>query len=936
MDKLNMNLEFTRPYVLIFIPIVIALLIWSARKMRITDKVKRIKYTTFRCMVLTLLLLALSGMQIKWSSKEVTTIFVVDCSDSVAAYESEAEQFIKDALKKMPNNNKAGVISFGKNAVVEKFVSDSKNFSGFEGTPIKTATDLETALTSAMTLFDDKSGKRIVLITDGAQNQGEVQKLSKTIVAENISFSVVKLDQSTTDEVYVEKAVLPEKINVGEMFNVTVTIQSNVKTSATVTLLSGSKVKEQVSVDLQVGENKFIFRDKQTETGLKAYRVVVSPKKDTISLNNEYVGFTQVKEGEKILLIEGKEEEGAEFAKILAANQYNYEVTTPKYAPKSLSKLNEYKAVILLNAHYDDFNQGFVANVESYVKDYAGGLIAIGGEDSFALGGYRDTSLEKVLPVYMDLKGEKEIPKMAMAMVIDHSGSMSAEAGGVTALDLAKQAAVEALDNLRKTDEVGVLVFDDKYTWNVKMQSAAKKDSIASSIARIEIGGGTSIYPALDEAVKQMKKSDAKLKHIILLTDGEDGYREYDGLLKDMNKNNITLSTVAVGDGADVDIMEYLAQRGKGRYYQSTIDSGIPRIFAKEIFLSMKSYLINEEFTPVITSQSNILDGVVDNGMPSLLGYIAATPKETATTILESHLGDPILTTWQYGLGKTVAWNSDGENKWTGNYANWEPYQAMWKNIIDSVITDTDLGADEITVTQEGANAVIHYKNSQYQKNEEMSVFYTSQTGKNQEVKLDLVGVGEYKATLPLEDLGVYNINIRGNKDGKVTKMINTAVAMQYSPEYQFQSDTTVLNRLVEAVNGRFITKPKEVFQDKIKQEKAYQSLVTLFVLLGMFWFMIDILSRRLNLHLVEDGVEFVMKAIDKKKEEKKQKSGIKAKAVVKEKVESTPVEAPKEVQKESKKVKKEKKKVPKKPKKQEPEAIDMATLLQKKKDREF
>ena len=252
------------------------------------------------------------------------------------------------------------------------------------------------------------------------------------------------------------------------------------------------------------------------------YKAVIEPDEDTIAVNNTYVTFSQIGAKPKVLLVEGKAGIADEYEKILTAANIGYDKVTGNGVPISLSQLNTYKAVITLDVHYDDLRAGFAKTLESYVKDYSGGYICIGGENSYALGGYRDTELEEILPVDMDLEGEKEIPKMAMTMVIDQSGSMaspSIDNSSVTGLDLAKQAAISGVRELRETDEVGVLAFDDKYNWTVPITKVDDTDKIAESIRTIGDGGGTSIYPALEEAYAKIITSDAKIKHIILLTD---------------------------------------------------------------------------------------------------------------------------------------------------------------------------------------------------------------------------------------------------------------------------------------------------------------------------------------------------------------------------------------------------------------------------------
>ncbi len=513
--------------------------------------------------------------------------------------------------------------------------------------------------------------------------------------------------------------------------------------------------------------------------------------------------------------------------------------------------MTQYQSIVLLDVYADDLREGFLDVLETYVKDYAGGLIAIGGSNSYALGNYRNTALETVLPVSMDLEGEKEIPKLAMAMVIDHSGSMSSpstDRSNITCMDIAKQAAVNALDSLRDIDEVGVLAFDDTYTWSVPLQLAADTDEITAKISGIQANGGTSIYPALAEAVSKLRDSDATLKHIILLTDGQDGFHEYDDVLQEMGEYGITLSTVAVGTGADSSTLKWLAEEGGGRYYYSDAGTSLPRIFAQEVYLSSKSYLINEEFVPTIVNSHEILEDIFDEGSPSLLGYIAATPKSSSTVLLESDREDPILTVWQYGLGRSVAWNSDGTNEWTGNFAGWDNYAALWRNIIDWTISDSDLGSDVLNVTQEGSSIILEYETEEYTTDTGIEAVLTDENGTQQKVTLRAVSPGKYRAEVDADEIGVYSINVRKQNGEEIVKNVNTAAALQYSKEYRFAEVSNNLDGFVNQTGGRYITEPGEVFDTELEGAVSKRDITQVLLVLAVLLFALDIVVRRLHL----------------------------------------------------------------------------------------
>ena len=846
-----MYLEFARPWALILLPVAAVFIIWFAKYMHSRSLSRRIGMTAMRCIVLALVVFAISGVSIRKNSDVATTIFLVDLSDSTNSVQSQEEEFVRQAIADMGQDDQSGIVVFGSDARIEQFVSDKKVFSSFQSQVSAGGTNLEQAVQTALALFPEGSARRLVLLTDGAENEGSISNTANAFAGSDVEFKVVTYDSSVEDEVYISDVTLPDTIRQGDTFQVQVEIYATESGNATVTLYSGRTLKGQRDVILQKGYNQLLFSDEGVEGGLKSYRVTVEAEKDTVSANNSYSAFTTVEARAKLLLVEGQSGQGEPFTHILDACNYDYDVVTPSGVPAQIADMNQYQSIILLDVYADDLRSGFLDILETYVKDYAGGLIAIGGENSFALGNYKNTALETVLPVSMDLEGEKEIPKLAMAMVIDHSGSMSSpstDKSGITCMDVAKQAAVNALDSLREIDEVGVLAFDDTYTWSVPLQEAEDIDGIVSKISGIQANGGTSIYPALAEAVSKLKNSDAKLKHIVLLTDGQDGFHGYDDVLREMSDCGITLSTVAVGTGADSRTLEWLADEGGGRYYYSDAGTSLPRIFAQEVYLSSESYLINEEFVPTVVNSHEILQGIFDEGSPSLLGYIAASPKASSTVLLESDRQDPILTVWQYGLGRSVAWNSDGTNQWTGNFAGWDNYAALWRNVIDWTISNSDLGNDVLNVTQEASSIIIDYETEEYTAGTDIEAVLTDENGNRQDVTLSAVSPGKYRAQVDVDETGVYSINVRKQNGEEIVKNVNTAAALQYSREYRFAEISSNLDGFVNQISGRYITKPEEVFDTDLEGVVSKTDITQALMILAVLFFVLDIVIRRLHI----------------------------------------------------------------------------------------
>lgn len=801
-----------------------------------------------RGLVLLCLILAWINPSAVLGSHPASTVFLIDASDSVAGKEEEAVTFVKEALRELPEKEEAGVIAFGKEARVEQFMSSEQRFSELETVISGSATNLKQAVMTAIGMFPDNAPKRLVLLTDGKENEGSIEELSSLLKEKKIKLLVKRWENGGAAEVSVESVSVPDKVNIGDVFKVNLHIKSNVETSATLSLYAGNEKKAERLVELQKGSNQFVFTDTQTAPGLKSYRAIIEPYVDSITMNNEYSAYTQAEAPDTVLLIEGKAGQGAELSRLLEIANVAYQRTTPVAAPRTLMELSAYRSVLLLDVYAPDLPDGFMNNIESYVHDYGGGLIAIGGSNSFALGGYHDTPLETVLPVDMDLQGEKEIPKMAMVMVIDRSGSMSAGDGRVSQLTLAKEAAAEALNSLRPEDEVGVIAFESSYDWVVELGTADNREDIESSIASIGLGGGTSIYPAVDEALKALAGSDAKRKHIILLTDGQDGYSQYDGLLKRLDAENVSLSTVAVGEGSDRTLLNWLAEEGKGRSYYTDINSDIPRIFAQEVFLAAKDYLVNREFTPVITSNSGLIREAVADGVPKLYGYIAATPKPRAQVHLASDTEDPIYTTWQYGLGKTAAFNTDAENNWTKDWALWDGYPLLLKNMINWTMTDNYSDENKLEVVQKGNSLNLSYELKEYTENSSAEAVLTDEKGNKQTLTLKQQRPGSFAAEISLPETGIYSISVRQKEGDTVTAIRNTAAALQYSEEYRLDEDISAFERFVTGNEGRYIEVVSQVASDKPEQVKGRTNLGNWFLLLGIFLFMVDIVIRRFRL----------------------------------------------------------------------------------------
>ncbi len=921
-----MVIDIERPMLLFLIPLAILFVLYTARKLGKMYNLRRKLILFLRNTVFVLLILSLSGVNIKWIVDTTTTIFVVDASDSMKEYRTTAEEFLRKALSVKGSKDQTGVVAFGDNSLIESFVSKESVFNKIETEPRGIYTNIENALTTSVSLLPQNSKKRVVLITDGEENEGNSAKLASGIIGQDIDFKVYRINREIGKEAAVDSITLPKRLRVGEEFSIVVVIESTVQTGAKLTLISGKDKAAEERVVLQKGSNRFVFRDKADTGGFKSYKVLLEPEADSESKNNEASTFTNVIDRPKILVVEDSAGEADEVVRMLEATGMSYVRVNAQSVPGTLEGLSAYKSIITCNVSAENLSDSFLNSLDSYVKDMGGGFIATGGENSFALGGYYKTPLEKILPVQMELKGKKEIPDMSIVLVIDKSGSMTEGRGGIMKLDIAKEAAARTLDSLRPKDQIGVLTFDDTNYWVVPTRKADDAEKIRDDIGTIRPGGGTSIIPALQEGYDSIKKIDTKIKHIILLTDGQAEKSGYMELVEKIKKDNITVSTVAVGQGSDVQLLEDIAKGSNGRFYYTDEFSNIPRIFAKETFMAARAYLNNREFVPAITNAHPVLAGAAEQGLPSLLGYVAATPKSTSRVVLASDQDDPILTVWQYGLGKTAAWNSDINGKWSRNYVGWDNTIKLWQNLINWTIEKYQ--EDDITVETEvqGGKGIVTLNNKVDKGEFETKATIVSPSLESREVALYPVAPGQYSGDFEITETGTYIIKALQQKAGETVNAASTGISVQYSPEYRIQPPSGYLERLIKEAEGTLINAPEDVYKGKIKDIFGAIGLTPMLLIMALILFMLEIALRRLNLPLavLEDKLSAIrLKLVPKRKKPAKIKIS-----------QSTMSEAVKAAENKALPQQKAEEKAESKAEKSKAENLDTSALLKKKKNR--
>jgi len=519
--------------------------------------------------------------------------------------------------------------------------------------------------------------------------------------------------------------------------------------------------------------------------------------------------------------------QGQALAAALRVQHVDVELVEPDRIPKDVAALQKYDGVILSNVSSLKLTKKQMESIRDYVRDQGGGLMMLGGEESFGLGGYYRTPIEEALPVTMEVKQKLEIPSLAVVLSIDRSGSMAMTTDSkVTKLDIAKEAAHLVADLLDERNEVGIMSWDTEFVWDSPMRPARDKQAIHNAIATIKAGGGTDGYPALKESYQVLFDRSALLKHVIFLSDGQMTRGDFAGLIRRMAKDKITVSTVAIGKDADVQLMFDIAKWGRGRFYYTEDDATIPRIFTLETQLASKSSLVEQPFRATLASPAHeAIQDINWKEAPPLGGYVATTLKGTAEMVLMTHQEDPLLATWRYGLGRTVAFTSDAKAKWGVLWLRWPGFNKFWSQLTRWTLrsgTRSDTVASVARMDERGEVVV-----DAVDPKGEFINFLDSQVGvvspdkQRTVVELEQVGPGRYRGRFPASQEGVYLVGMAQRRGEQMVGSQLAGLVVPYAQEFRdLGVDESLLRELSEITGGSALAQPGDAFAQQRRRSR--------------------------------------------------------------------------------------------------------------------
>jgi Mg-chelatase subunit ChlD len=821
----SLPISFDHPawlWVCLLVPVLVAA---SMRSLAGLDGVRRAASLLLRSLLIVLLAACLAGIEHVRRNRDLTVMFLMDRSHSVEVLEPWQEQFMQAVCEDTPPDDRVGVISFARSARLEQlpmrggYYIQKDRLSTMGATD---RTDLASALRLAMAMFPHDTTKRMVLLSDGNDNMGDVLSEARRARADGVPIDVLPLRYQHPNEIYIDRMLAPTFAEEGEQVPIRLVLHTGRRATGRLQLYHNNvpvpMPEEQSRLTLVPGDNTFFTRLPIRTTGTQHFEARFLPDDeamDAISLNNTAGAFTLVSGASTVLLVTADPTYDAALAEALRREQVRIDVRTlDEAATFTPDRFGDYSSIILANVPANALTDEQHAALVHYVKHQGGGLIMTGGDEGFGAGGWIGSPVAEVMPVHFEIKHKRVIPRGALVLIMH---SCEAARGNFHAKEMAKKSA----DTISSRDYFGVLAYSYSpggNNWEVPLDLNTNRMATKAKIDRMQNGDMPDFGSAMEMAYKELmsgRGQDAAQRHVIIFSDG-DASGPSQALLARYKTARITVSTVGIGYGAHVDprTLQQVATATGGRYYQASNPRQLPQIFVKESKVVRRPLLVEEPFQPMVVQAHTgpLVELDAAEQLPRLGGFVMTSPKEDPNVMVpvvrQTQEGDdPVLAHWQCELGKAVAFTSGYWPRWGREWTQWSRFAKFWAQLVRwsmrqeapaNFDTSTSIVGDQgrivVDALDERGNFLNHLQ---------LDGTLLAPDGQAIPVIFNQLGPGQYEVRFQADKAGPYVAAIR-DTSGRVNGILRTGLTVPFSPEFRdLKTNDALLDQIASISGGR-------------------------------------------------------------------------------------------------------------------------------------
>ena len=785
-------MTFERLWCLLLLPIPLFWM-WQQWPLVTRKRALALKATCF-----ALIALALSGPVMNVNETKVALTVLADTSASVSEKDLAQAGSVITALQNARGRNEIAVLPFARRVRALSAAEQAGKFelkltSGAGGR----ATDIEAAIRDAVAASPEGLVPRIALISDGNENEGSVTRAVWQARSLRVPVDTYLLAGRSRPALRLDSVRMPPIVFTGERFPIELVVQSPRAARVTVKLTAEGRTLGETQAELAAGENNLRLRSSLAAAGV----VELSG-----SLRAEGMGearFTQaVTLRRPKLLLLSQDASGTDSHLKQALQKSQFDTVEDRRWPQRT--LDDYQVLVLNNWDLESLPAASKADLEAFVQQ-GGGVLVIGGERNVYVDkkGIED-ALDRVLPA--KLAPPRSPEGTCVVLIVDKSSSMEGKK-----MELARIAAIGVIENLRPTDLVGVLIFDNSFQWAVPIRKAEDKPLIKRLIAGITPDGGTQIAPALTEAYRRIAPVQATFKHVVLLTDGISEEGDSITLAKEAALNRTTISTVGLGQDVNRSYLEKVATFAKGRSYFLTDPAGLEQILLRDVMEHTGSTAVEKPTYPIVVTEAEILEGVPMAKAPALKGYVRFTSKPTAETILNIEGKDPLFVRWQYGLGRSAVFSSDAKARWAADWVGWEGFDRFWANVVRDLLPhaqpveawlDHDSATGEVTATYRLGRGLAEPERAP-------EIFLFGPDGFQRPLPLRKIAASTWRGTVAI---GSRKGLFRARPLAETRAFPEVGLYLEEQELSEYGSNEQLLRRISEFSGGRFQPTPAQAF----------------------------------------------------------------------------------------------------------------------------
>jgi len=852
--------------------------IWTAlRGLRSLGRTRRIAAMVLRTLAIVLLSVLLARPTLTERDERLTVIAVVDRSKSVSPeLQAAGLGFLAEAMSHKPPGDQLALIDIAEAASISRLPASvleipKRNIALTGGQSL-----LASGVQMAMAIAPPNTAVRILLVSDGNETEGDLKEAARIAAANGIPIDVLPLSYRHEREVIFQRLAAPSRARSGQTVALRFILRSTAPADGKLHLtLNGRPVDLDPTspaiaapVRLKAGTNVKTISLPLGTRGMHEFEATFIPDDphfDGLTQNNRASAMTFVA-GPGYVLVVDADGSAAPLVKALQASQIEVRYAPAGDLPHKLTKLVDVDAIVLVGTDNSNFTFQQQEMLCRYVTDLGGGLVMVGGPESFGAGGWIGSPVADILPVDLDPPQKKQMPKGALVLIMHACEMPRGNYWG-------KPVGIAAVNTLSRLDLIGVLDYGwgaGQANWVHPLSPAGDKTQVIAAIKKMQMGDMPDYHAPMQAAYQRLKNCDAVQKHVILISDG-DASPPSAALLKSFRQSGITCTGVAVFPHSpnDVQSLQRIAAATGGRFYNVKDPNKLPQIFVKEAQVVRRALIVEETFAPRIRySLNEIVKGL--RQLPNLDGYVLTGPKGGLTqTVLVSAKNDPILATGQAGLGRCVAFTSSADARWASSWLQWGGFQRFWEQAVRFASKSAQPSDCEIFADVRGRNVTLTVEAMDAEGNFLQFANVAGQViAPDMAVSpLDLtqVGPGRYRAEFRAGGSGSYLVNLRYKRaedaDGSSSParagagLVQSAVIVPYAPEFRDLSDNAALmSEVAHIAGGRIVSADParaDLFnRSGVKFPQTAMPLTKPLILIFLCVFLLDVAVRRIAIDL--------------------------------------------------------------------------------------